>query len=256
MKPKRKFPLVRLLLIAMALRAPSPSPGQTPAPAPPFDGPPIAKAPNPAAYLITVTNAVDEAEKKRLAANPKEKAPVDYESNRIVKWQVARSGTVADIRITAKSGQTGQIWLIGSIEIVRPPGAAGFFLDRTAPREDPFHLDFGRYGFPFTAWVGMSNFDQKMSINGKPVLHFGTRLTEKVESNTSAGIPAMAVTGVEAWIDFDTRFPLFAREQDNTYSFKYLPAPTTPLAVPDAVNAVVACEVQRMKRLSAVPCAF
>ncbi len=149
------------LTAGMLLFAAGRTSAQTPAPTPPFEGPPIANAPNPVAYLITLTNGADEAEKKRLAANPKESAPIDYFTSRVVQWQIVRSGTITFVETTAKNGRTGEMWMFGGIEVVREPGGTDYFVNRPLPLNDPFHLDFGRHGFPFTAWVGMSNYDQR-----------------------------------------------------------------------------------------------
>ncbi len=216
-------------------------------PEPPFEGPPIAQAPKPISYTITQTNAGEEAEKKRAEANPDKPKPADIWGHRIVQWKIVCSGTLTAVELTAKNGNTGAMWVVGGVEVVRAPGMITYFINRSIPGFDAYHLDFGRYGYPFTSWISLGNFDKKTSLQGKPALHF----SGKIQEHTIDG--AVVIVDVEAWIDFATRMPLYLKQGDNTYAFQYSPAPGSPLSLPGEAQAALGNEVARIRRLTGVP---
>ena len=214
---------------------------------PPFDGPPIAPAPDAISYTITQTSAGEEAEKKRQEANPSQPMSADIWGHRIVQWKIVRTGKLTSVETTTKNGKTGAMWVVGGVEIVRAPGTTTCFINRSAVGFDPYHLDFGRYGFPFTEWIGRNNFDKIASLQGKKALHF----TDKIKERDMDG--ATVIVDVEAWTDFTTRLPLCVKREDTTYSFQYCPDPEAPLELPGEVKGVLGNEVARLRRLTGIP---
>jgi hypothetical protein len=148
------------------------------------------------------------------------------------------------------------MWIINGRKIVRPSGGSGFFIHRPNPEGgDPYHLDFGRYGHPYTSWISPSNFAKITVFEGKKALYFSSTRTEvefdadSISGNKTTTLPV----GVSAWIDFESRLPLIATDGDNTYRFRFLPPPKSPLVPPAEITRLFENEARRAKRLNAVP---
>ena len=134
-----------------------------------FDGVAIKPTPDLFSYQITLTTDSDEELKKAMAADPTLKMPVDSLTNEIVQWKIVHSGKINHLELTAKNGLQGEVWVVGKTEVVRQPGTTLFYFNRPSPPPppDPYHLDFGKDGFPFALWIKASLFDGKVPYQGK-----------------------------------------------------------------------------------------
>jgi hypothetical protein len=84
-----------------------------------------------------------------------------------------------------------------------------------------------------------------------PETYVGTQKWEKFDCYYFKGI--YKNLEVEAWIDKETRLPVFFRKGTSTWTYKYFPSPGAPLSIPREVEYLMKADKQRFDDLQRKP---
>jgi hypothetical protein len=206
---------------------------------PSFEGIAIEAASPNISYTMDAISDADEVTRRNIAnymaANPGAKPPINFETSEINHWEVTKSGSITFVVFTNKAGKRGEIWQNGHVTVMKLPGGASYFVEQVPADENYYHVNFGRFGYCHGSWITAENYVDKVKYNGAEALYF-----------SDAKPPAKPnLQNKQAWVDFQTRRPLCIRENNITYTYKYLPPQI--LMIPKEVQVALATESKVIK---------
>lgn len=209
---------------------------------------PLLAIPDEAQWQVTVSQEKDPAN----ATN----------SERTVELikSVAISDNVRHEETKDASGSKLSIWCRGEDEIYKSSSLNQFFF---CPPSDLQHYitNPGKL-FPELDWISTSNFIGSKNVNGKPCLVFGdppSLITQAQSSellaNETVDISYFKKSELSkiAYIEQETRLPIYYQEGAGSYVYQFGPVPRSPLVLPEEITAMIKLRDERIKRLSIQP---
>ncbi len=158
------------------------------------------------------------------------------------------------------SGFQLTIWCEGKNEYYKTSSSDRFFI--CSPNLVSIYIDNSKQVFTELDWLRRENFVGIKNINGKPCLVFGEAFQalpagkigellapETVENNhfKKAELPRIA------YIDMETRLPLYYQDGAGNYVYQFGPTPDAPLVLPDEIVTMLKRQEALTKQLSKQP---
>jgi hypothetical protein len=212
------------------------------------EGPLILKAPEYAAWSMTLVNASNPMAP---AGSTVARTPplTDRDRTSVIQWNFRKAKDVTYVQCVTKGGGSVAVWVVGGMQVVQIPGRKSCYVSRHMPLAvDPFWIEPGPNGYPHTEIVSKSTYQDIESFLGQPCLVFKKRVHDPVELDPSLGNYDIIV-----YVDEKSRLPVFTVNRDDGYKFQFLKAPEVDLTPPPEVTNAIDLEGKRRARLDAVP---
>ena len=226
-------------------------------------GPLIRSAPANSRWIIEIKYPTAKA-KAENEVTPKQAPPPEPGTPRVKKILATRSGAIACEMIFDEAGRKTEKWYANNEQYTRKVGSVEFY---SAGNKDVGNANYeyrGSTSFQGFDWISKRNFVGIQKIKEHDCLVFRDRQEEeaildpyaadlKKEMQSFAGdrmepSPAIGVE-VTAYIDMETRLPLFLQIGEEIRTFSYLDPPQTPLSLPQELTTQLA---QRQKLWNAL----
>lgn len=203
----------------------------------PFEGPPVAKMPENCSFELSLKTSIQIAREKWQASNPDSIKLKPRRSHRIINWTVIKQGKTVKVTTITEAGRSGEFWIIDGFIIMKERSSETFWALMPDEAAESGHLIFSQNDFPHSGWIKVENFIRKTKWAAKDALEFSTappRNNTDVDPSLSIESPH----GVKkAWVDIQTRLPLFIEDSGDLYTFKHFSTKITALQVPATVQA-------------------
>ena len=252
-----------LLIIGMATsglaQAPTASPTQEPLP----PGPWPARAPDLAAWTITMTShpptgAGDSNDKKPVILNK----TVVKTGKALKTGKVIKTGNIYYEEMTDTTGKKWKSWINDGTALTFWPSLGAYLpggFDGGFARADYTKNDFAEVN-----WLTESNYVNVGQYGGSKCFVFSKKSSVLVSGpppsdpqHPTLDTPPPAIMSEETWtayLDAKTLLPLCVQKGNLTYTYTYLPAPPVPLELPSDVQAEL--DKRAPKAVAPVPKAF
>lgn len=186
--------------------------------------------------------------------------PVAFQS------QFVKTGdTIWEVTTDAK-GVRQEIWRVRGLRVTPVPDHPKPLVFPDFGVEDIHTIDFKTSDFAGLDWISPATYSGVEKWQDQDCLIFRgkvsplTAIRRQEESSAMSAaresgepVPDRLLVPAVAYIDVQTRLPLFAQFGDEKRTYQYGSAPTTPLQLPPDVASQVKEYVMRIKRLSAPP---
>lgn len=180
--------------------------------------------------------------------------------------EIVKTGdTIREVATDAK-GVRQEIWWVGELRITKVPDAPTPLIFPDFGGGDIYSVDYKTSDFSGFHWISPSSYAGVETWQGKKCLVFKGKVSPLTElglqqqaqaiaiaRELGEPVPAEVLVPAVAYIDVQTRLPLFAQFGGEKRTYQYGPAPTAPLQLPQEVVGPLQEYLVRMKRLTAPP---
>lgn len=214
------------------------------------DGPLILKAPEYASWSMTLVNADNPLSSAASSSPSASSSPVpEWERAVVVKWNFRKAKEIAYVQCVTKGGARGAVWMIGGTQVLQLPGQKSWFVNRhMASAPDPFWIDQGPYGYPYTGIVSENTYQDTVPFIGQNCFYFKKQVHDPIEPD-----PTMGNYDVLVYVDAKSRLPVFVLNRDRGYKYQFFDTQRVDLVPPPEVTNAIQFESKRRERLEAVP---
>lgn len=179
---------------------------------------------------------------------------------------VTKTGSTILEQTVDASGQQNQVWHSSGVRIVPVPGSSNPMVCPDYGGGDIMSINFASSDFAGLDWLSQNTYSGMEKYQGVDCIVFkgsvsplGVRdqIDERayIEQAKALGqkAPEEAKVPAVAYIDLETRLPLYVQFGNEKRTYQYGPPPSTPLALPSELASAMEEYAKRIKRLSAPP---
>ena len=174
-------------------------------------------------------------------------------SRRIVKWKVTKDSKTVHVITIDEGGREGEYWIYNGNLIIKSYDSGDFRPLLADEAREAEQMIFASNAFPYTNWINIENFVSNIKKQGKEVSEFIVNSDKKNNVVKNESSTYISEFNDKAWVDIDSRMPLFIEKEGDFYSYLHLGAFSGKLIIPDAAIAALKREESRLKALNTAP---
>lgn len=233
------------------------------------EGPLIKRMPDSSAWNVMVAKGGSSGESAAAPAEPVEAQQPSLEQRPAVtsSSKVVKSGpTIWEVSIDGKGKRT-ETWHYRGLRILKLSDALQpFIFTGGIAANDIYTVDFKVSDFAGLNWIAPDRYVGVAKFRGRDCIVFEGRVspldarTKQMEEVGNAALREIGLSphpkievAASAYIDLESRLPLFVKLGDEKRTYQYDPSPSSPLQLPPDLASAVKEYAQRIQRLSAPP---
>jgi len=260
MKPIAIFCLVLSLIGTLHAQQAAPQPSLPPLP----PGPLIKRTPDYSTWTVTYKGQPIEEKAPVKPATTGESEPKDKEAKEPVTMlsSVVKTGSTILEQSVDAAGQRRQVWHVSGIRIVA--GSSNPMVCPDYGSDDIFSVNFASSDFAGLYWVSPATYVGIVKYQGNDCMVFKGSVSplsersqiderENIERAKAFGqsVPEEVKVPAAAYIDLETRLPLFVQFGNEKRFYRYGDPPQAPLALPPELKNSLKAYSQHIQNLSA-----
>lgn len=258
----KTFYLTCLILgIALKLHAQEavPQPSIPPMPS----GPLLKRAPDYSTWSVTCYGHLMESKEPARATATGEEKPKEKEPVTMASTVVKTGSTILELN-TDTQGKRTEIWHVSGIMVMKLPDAANPVVWPDSGQAYIYSVNFAASDFAGLDWISAKTYTGMAKYQGKDCIEFKgevSPLTPSAHANEMIEIGQAKVFGLPvpqeikvpavAYIDLETRLPLYVQFGNEKRTYQYGTPPSAPQVLPAELAGAVEEYAKRIKRLSA-----
>jgi hypothetical protein len=260
----KSFYITCLILgIAINLRAQQAAPQPSIPPMP--SGPLLKRAPDYSTWSVTCQgHPVEGKEPAKVATTGDEKPNKEAKEPVTMASTVVKTGSTIFELNTDTTGKRTEIWHVNGIMVMKVPGAAEPIVCPDSTQAYIYAVNFAVSDFAGLDWISAKTYTGMAKYQGRDCIEFKgdvSPLTPRAHEEEMFAIREAKTWGLPvpqeirvpatAYIDLETRLPLYVQFGNEKRFYGYGDPPSTPLALPPELKNSVKAYSENIQRLSA-----
>ncbi|EDY20615.1 hypothetical protein CfE428DRAFT_1812 [Chthoniobacter flavus Ellin428] len=263
----KTFPAFCLaLVVTVTLHAQQAAPAPSLPALPP--GPLLKRAPDYSTWTVTCQGHPIEGREPVKAATTGEEKPKDKEGKEpvIMASTVVKAGSTILELSTDTGGKRTEIWHVGGLMVMKRSDDAEPSVWPDSVQADIYSVNFAVADFAGLDWISPTTYTGMAKYQGRDCIQFKgdvSPLNPKAREEEAIAIgqaiafgqpaPQEVKVAAVAYIDLETRLPLFVTFGKEKRIYQYGTPPTAELTLPAELASAVKEREKQMKRLSTRP---
>jgi hypothetical protein len=178
---------------------------------------------------------------------------------------VTKTGTIYHEGVAVSDGERREKWCIGNVQATILPGVSQPQLSSVGGVGNADSSDYTQSDFSSFDWVSKKNYSAIATVEGVPCFVFHAAIANDpvpdttgtanlgAPANNPNGPPQIPPTGQTAYVAMDSHLPVLLASEGTIYFYQFQPAPSAPLTIPPAVQAMISQEQAVRQQALAAP---